>query len=164
MRLHTLKSTHFRSTYTCLPLPFSPFQSHHFTILPIGKLLMKACNYRLRPIKNNFAIGPKEVYIGRRRTYLLIDNGKKQVKRRKSLSESRTFTLYPRWTERSEGWREYGCKIDFRDNKSKSYSSLAVPPILRMYSFGVTPVLFLNERKKEARELKPQSSASAVKV
>ena len=39
-----------------------------------------------------------------------------------------------------------------------------VPPILRMYSFGVTPVLFLNERKKEARELNPQSSASAVKV
>ena len=23
---------------------------------------------------------------------------------------------------------------------------MAVPPILRMYSFGVTPVLFLNER------------------
>ena len=112
---------------------------------------MKACNYRLRPIKNNFAIGPKEVYIGRRRTYLLIDNGKKQVKRRKSLSESRTFTLYPRWTERSEGWREYGCKIDFRDNKSKSYSSLAVPPILRMYSFGVTPVLFKWTEERSTR-------------
>lgn len=66
--------------------------------------------------------------------------------------------------EEVKEWREYECKIDFRDNKSKSYSSLAVPPILRMYSFGVTPVLFLNERKKEARELKPQSSASAVKV
>ena len=40
----------------------------------------------------------------------------------------------------------------------------AVPPILRIYSFGVTPVLFLNERKKEARELKPHSSANAVNV
>ncbi|MDC2620364.1 hypothetical protein, partial [Bacteroides ovatus] len=56
----------------------------------------KACVYRLLPIKNNFAIRPKEVYIGRRRTFLLIDNGKKQVKGRKSFSESRTFTLYPR--------------------------------------------------------------------
>ena len=30
--------------------------------------------------------------------------------------------------------------------------------MLRIYSFGVTPVLFLNDRKKEARELKPQRS------
>jgi len=34
------------------------------------------------PIKNNFAIGPKEVYIGRRRTYLLIDYEKKTSKRK----------------------------------------------------------------------------------
>ena len=87
----------------------------------------KACVYRLLPIKNNFAIGPKEVYIGRRRTYLLID-----------------YRLKKRFTE--------------------IYSSLAVPPMLRIYSFGVTPVLFLNDRKKEARELKPQSSANAVNV
>lgn len=43
---------------------------------------MKACNYRLLPIKNNFAIGAKEVYIGRRRTYLLIDYEKKTSKRK----------------------------------------------------------------------------------
>jgi len=42
----------------------------------------KACVYRLLPIKNNFAIGPKEVYIGRRRTYLLIDYEKKTSKRK----------------------------------------------------------------------------------
>lgn len=33
-----------------------------------------------------------------------------------------------------------------------------------MYSLGVIPVTFLNERKKDARELKPQSSANAVRV
>lgn len=42
----------------------------------------KACVYRLLPIKNNFAIGPKEVYIGRRRTYLLIDYEEKTSKRK----------------------------------------------------------------------------------
>lgn len=49
-------------------------------------------------------------------------------------------------------------------DKRSTYSSLAVPPMLRIYSFGVTPVLFLNDRKKEARELNPQSSANAVNV
>ena len=33
-----------------------------------------------------------------------------------------------------------------------------------MYSFGVMPATFLKERKKEARELKPHTSANASKV